>query len=231
MPMTFYAELCRATDRERQELLASPVIVDCLAGRVSLATYESFLTEAYHHVKHTVPLLMACGSRLPERLAWLRPSIVKYIEEEEGHEQWVLNDIAACGLDSGAAAARRPSVATELMVSYAYDTIARGNPIGLFGMVYVLEGTSVTIATRAAEIIQAGLGLPDRAFSYLRSHGSVDVKHIGDFERLVNRFDHPDDRAAVVHCARIVSKLYGDMFRSLPRAVPDARVMPQKEVA
>ena len=27
-----------------------------------------FLDQAYHHVKHTVPLLMACGSRVPERL-------------------------------------------------------------------------------------------------------------------------------------------------------------------
>ena len=33
-------------------------------GDVSLDTYVAFLTEAYHHVRHTVPLLMACGSRL-----------------------------------------------------------------------------------------------------------------------------------------------------------------------
>lgn len=228
--MQFYAELCSATTRERHELLSSPVIVDCLARTVSRESYVAFLTEAYHHVKHTVPLLMACGSRLPERLEWLRGGIVKYIEEEHGHEQWILNDIAACGADSRAAAARAPSLATELMVSFAYDTIARCNPVGLFGMIYVLEGTSVTIASRAAEIIQARLGLPDRAFSYLLSHGSVDVKHIGEFERLVNRLDAPDDRAAVLHCARVVFKLYGDMFRSLPRAAATSAIA-VKEVA
>jgi heme oxygenase len=117
------------------------------------------------------------------------------------------------------------------MVSFAYDTIARGNPVGLFGMVYVLEGTSVTIARRAAEVIQTRLGLPDRAFSYLHSHGSVDVKHVGDFERLVNRFDDPGDRAAVVHCARVVFKLYGDMFRGLPRAAASDPHVDAKEVA
>jgi hypothetical protein len=95
-------------------------------------------------------------------------------------------------------------------------------------MVYVLEGTSVTIASRAAEVIKARLGLPDRAFSYLRSHGSVDLEHIGDFERLVNRFEDPDDRAAVLHCARVIFKLYGDMFRGLPRA---ASFSAAKEVA
>jgi pyrroloquinoline quinone (PQQ) biosynthesis protein C len=223
--MKFYSELIHSTARERDELLSSPVIVDCLAGIVSRESYVAFLTEAYHHVKHTVPLLMACGSRVPERLAWLRTGIVKYIDEEHGHEQWILNDIAACGADSGAAAKSAPSLATELMVSFAYDTIARRNPVGLFGMVYVLEGTSVTIASRAAEVIQARLELPDRAFSYLRSHGSVDLEHIGDFERLVNRFEDPDDRAAVLHCTRVVFKLYGDMFRGLPRAASfiDAR--------
>jgi pyrroloquinoline quinone (PQQ) biosynthesis protein C len=215
---------------ERNELLTSPVIVDCLGGTVSRESYVAFLTEAYHHVKHTVPLLMACGSRLPERLEWLRGGIVKYIEEEHGHEQWILNDIAACGADSRAAAVRAPSLATELMVSFAYDTIARRNPIGLFGMIYVLEGTSVTIASRAAEIIQARLGLPDRAFSYLRSHGSVDIKHIGELERLVNRFDDSEDRAAVLHCARVVFRLYGDMFRGLPR-VARASGMAAEEVA
>jgi hypothetical protein len=98
-------------------------------------------------------------------------------------------------------------------------------------MVYVLEGTSVTIASRAAEIIQARLALPDRAFSYLRSHGSVDMKHIGDFERLVNRFEDPRERAAVLHCARVVFKLYGDIFRSLPRAAAATSLSDEKEVA
>jgi hypothetical protein len=89
-------------------------------------------------------------------------------------------------------------------------------------MVFVLEGTSVAIATRAAQIIAERLALPKRAFSYLLSHGSVDVKHIANFERLVDRFDHEDDRAQVLHCARVMFKLYGDVFRSLPRATQDA---------
>lgn len=229
--MSFYADLVRTTARERSELLASPVIADCLAGQVGLSTYIAFLSEAYHHVRHTVPLLMACGARVPERLAWLQSAIVEYIDEEHGHERWILNDIAACGADSNAVAASRPRFATELMVSYAYDTIMRRNPVGLFGMVFVLEGTSVAIATRASEIIQQALGLPKSAFSYLRSHGSVDQKHIGDYERIVNRLDDGEDREAVVHAARAFFRLYGDIFRSLPRAGAASRSSRIKDVA
>jgi hypothetical protein len=36
------------------------------------------------------------------------------------------------------------------------------------------------------------------------------------FERLMDRLDDPDDREAVVHTARVVYRLYGDVFRSLP---------------
>jgi pyrroloquinoline quinone (PQQ) biosynthesis protein C len=216
--MTFFEELQQQTAADRQTLLSAPIISDCLAGRVSRASYGAFLTEAYHHVKHTVPLLMACGSRLPERLEWLRRGMADYIAEEYGHERWILNDLAAAGFDAEAAAERGPGFATELMVSYAYDTIERRNPAALLGMVLVLEGTSAAIATQAAEIIETALALPRRAFTYLRSHGSVDLEHIRNFESLVNRLDDAGDRAAVVHCARAMYRLYGDVFRSLPRA-------------
>jgi hypothetical protein len=104
------------------------------------------------------------------------------------------------------------------MVSYAYDTVQRGNPAGLFGMVFVLEGTSVAIATQAAEIIMRELELPRRAFSYLLSHGNLDQTHIAGLKTLVNRFDDESDSSAVEHCAHVMYRLYGDVFRSLPSA-------------
>ena len=72
------------------------------------------------------------------------------------------------------------------MVAYAYDTIARVHPLGFFGMVHVLEGTSVSLALLAAEAIQKPLALPDAAFSYLRSHGTLDLEHTAHFERLMD---------------------------------------------
>jgi len=37
----------------------------------------------------------------------------------------------------------------------------------------------------------------------------------------MNRLDNEDDKAAVVHTARVVYRLYGDIFRSLPAAEHD----------
>jgi pyrroloquinoline quinone (PQQ) biosynthesis protein C len=219
--MSFHQELLQQTSAERADFLTLPILRDALEARITRADYIAFLTQAYHHVRHTVPLLMACGARLPARLEWLRAALGEYIEEEMGHQEWILDDLEACGADRAAIAASEPAHATELMVAYAYDTIARRNPAGFFGMVLVLEGTSVALATRAAETIETSLGLPRTAFSYLRSHGDLDIEHVGFFETLMDRLDDADDQAAVVHAARRFYRLYGDVFRSL-RAAPAA---------
>lgn len=213
--MDFFTRLQERTAEEREYLRTAPIFDVALQGRLSLNGYQAFLGQAYHHVKHTVPLLMACGARLPERLEWLREAIAEYIEEEYGHQEWILNDICACGGDAEAVRRATPNLPTELMVSYVYDRIARHNPVSFFGMVNVLEGTSVSVATLAAQKIRESLGLPAEAFSYLTSHGSLDIEHIEFFKNLMNRLDAAEDQEAVVHTARVIYRLYGDMFRSV----------------
>jgi pyrroloquinoline quinone (PQQ) biosynthesis protein C len=216
--MSFFEELQTRTADARENFLGVGIIQDALRGHIDRAQYVSFLSQAYHHVKHTAPLLMACGSRLPERLGWLRTAVARYADEEIGHEEWILSDIAACGADPERVRNGKPGLETEVMVAYAYHQVDRGNPVAFFGMVHVLEGTSTAIAASAADAMQTSLGLPAKAFTYLTSHGSLDVEHVKFFEGLMNRIDDPRDQEAVVHCARTMYRLYGDMFRALPQA-------------
>ncbi|MDH5182386.1 MAG: iron-containing redox enzyme family protein [Gammaproteobacteria bacterium] len=213
--MSFYNELLTATENERNDLLSIPILRSGVEGEISTETYISFLTQAYHHVKHTVPLLMFCGSRLPESKEWLREAIGEYIEEEMGHQEWILNDVRTCGGDTDNVRYGQAALATELMVAYVYDMISRKNPVGFFGMVLVLEGTSIALATQAAGNLQSKLNLPEKAFSYLVSHGSLDIEHMSFYEKLMNRITDADDKKAVIHCARVIYQLYGDIFRSL----------------
>jgi pyrroloquinoline quinone (PQQ) biosynthesis protein C len=213
--MSFYAELQRATAADQAHLQAIPIIDAAMRGQVTREQYVAFLTQAYHHVKHTVPLLMACGARLGSEQEWLRTAIAHYIEEEVGHQEWILNDIQACGGDSEAVRHGEPATATELMVAYAYDTIARVNPVGFLGMVFVLEGTSTQLATQAAARLQSTLALPKQAFTYLASHGALDLEHMHFFSELVNRLESAADRQCIIQRAKMFFRLYGDIFRSL----------------
>ena len=207
-----------ATAADREYLLAAPVIGDALAGRISRTRYLAFLTQAWHHVRHTVPLLMAVGARLPDRHTKLQKGLIHYPEEEVGHDDWILNDIEAAGGDRHAAAASVPNVETDAMVAYAWDTVQRRNPVGFFGMVHVLEGTSVALAVRAADEIERSLGLPKQAFTYLRSHGTLDLEHMEDLGGILDGLTEPADQAAVVQCARAMFWLYGNMFRGIEKA-------------
>jgi len=213
--MQFYETLLIETAKEREELFNVPLIKAGSSGKVSLEAYVAFLTEAYHHVKHTVPLLQLCGSRLPEQYVWLRDGVNEYIEEEIGHEEWILNDIRACGADAEAVRNGAPILSTELMLKYAYEMINNINPVGFFGMVLVLEGTSVALATQAGEELQRGLNLKSDAFSYLSSHGALDVAHTDFYAGLINKIEDEKERALLIFSAKNFYRLYGDIFREL----------------
>ena len=217
--MNFMDRLNSESQEDREYLLSSPIMTRCMSGDITLTDYVEFLTQAYHHVKHTVPLLMAVGARLPAEKEWLREAVAEYIEEELGHQEWILNDIAACGFDKEDVRNSQPSSATELMVAYAYDTIQRVNPIGFFGMVHVLEGTSVTTADAAANAIRDALGLPERAFTYLRSHGALDIEHVKFFESLMDKITDAGEQEQIIHSAKMFYRLYANIFRSLPTDV------------
>lgn len=219
MNVSFFSQLQQATQQERQQMLSAPVFQACANGQITRENYIAFLTQAYHHVKHTVPLLMACGGRLQENYEWLRQALSEYIEEESGHHEWILNDIRALNGDVDAVAenqrAGRVCPEIELMVAYLYHQIDRRNPMAFFGMVWVLEGTSVSVGGDMATLIQKHLQLPEEAMSYLRSHSSLDQEHIKLFAGLMDRITDPVDQQAIIDGAKMVFKLYGEMLQGL----------------
>lgn len=213
--MTFYQQLQDSTARERDYLLSAPIIEACRTGEINKEMYIAFLRQAYYHVRHTVPLLMATGGKLPQDYEWVRGAIAEYIDEEYGHQEWILNDIRACGGDAEAVRTGQPGLSIELMVAFLYDQISRSNPMGFFGMVQVLEGTSVAIALNVAEQLKKGLGLPLNAMSYLSSHGALDQEHLRFFESLMDKVEKPEDQQAIIHSAKVVYRLYGNMLREI----------------
>mgnify|MGYP000551346940 FL=1 len=210
-----FETLCKETTAAQQELLSLPVIQKAMKGDIKTSTYVAFLTQAYHHVKHTVPLLMLTGSKISHQDEWLRTAMAEYIEEEIGHEKWILNDITAAGGDAESVSISDPAFATEMMVAYAYDSINRIGPLTFLGMVHVLEGTSVLLATHVANSIKTSLSLPQKAFSYLYSHGDLDQDHQKFFEDLINKLTEEQLSVVIKSCQRFY-RLYANIFRELP---------------
>ncbi|MCB9982189.1 MAG: iron-containing redox enzyme family protein [Rhodospirillales bacterium] len=214
--MSFYDQLVKETESARAELYTVPQLIDGMQGNISKETYIAYLTEAYHHVKHTVPFLMSMGARIPQEKKWLHKAIIEYLEEEVGHEEWILNDIEAAGGNKESARNSTPNLETQVMNAYNYDYINRKNPIGFFGMVFMLESTSTQIANKGATAVKDKLGLPKKAFSYLYSHGELDISHMKFFEETVGKITDPEDRAAIIEVAQNTFRLFANVFRSIP---------------
>lgn len=214
--MRFYDSLLAETDDDRHAFLSIPVIAEAVEHGVDRPLYLRFLASAYHHVRFTVPLLEAalehCGPGDDALAAGLRD----YIGEETGHDEWILDDIRAMGGDAEAVRGHKGPLPVRLMVAYAFHTIREDGPRALLGMVHVLEGMSVALAVRAAESIRARLKPSDGGgFSYLTSHGALDVSHVAAFAALLDAIDTPAARNTVTRSAREFYRLYGDVFRAL----------------
>lgn len=210
----FYTELEARTVRQRLRFLATPQLQAGLGGSISRDAYIAYLEQAYHHVRHTVPLMQAARARLIDRTD-IVAALDDYIAEETGHEEWILSDIAFAGGDADRVRKSDPASATAAMVGHAYDQIAKGNAMSFFGMVFVLESVSVAFATRGAGAVARNLGLPPQAFTYLTSHGSLDQEHMAYFARLVNGLERQDDREAIVTMAQEMFRLFGGVFASI----------------
>lgn len=214
--MSFYQHLVKETESARTELYHIPQLVDGLQGQISRETYIAYLTEAYHHVSHTVPFLMTMGAKLPQSKKNLHKAIIEYLEEEVGHEEWILNDIESAGGSKDVARASTPNLETQALIAYNYDYLNRKNPVGFFGMVFMLESTSTQIANKGAEAVKEKLKLPKKAFSYLYSHGELDIGHMKFFEETVNTITDPEDQKAIIEVAQNTFRLFANLLQAIP---------------
>jgi len=212
--MSFYERLVTETADSRNAFLSIPLVRSTLRNGASRSLYLDFLAEAYHHVKHTFPLLALAASRTSDLR--YQDALVEYMEEERGHEQWILNDIRALGGDPDTVREGQGGPACRIMVGYAYYAIEHISPYAFLGSVHVLEGMSVLLADQVADAMKASLGLEsETGFTYLRTHGSLDSEHVALFRKLVDGFDDRKTQRVIIDNATIFYRLYGSIFHDL----------------
>jgi pyrroloquinoline quinone (PQQ) biosynthesis protein C len=219
--MTFYDRLQTETAPDRNAFLAIPLIQKAVKKGASRELYIDFLTQAYHHVKHTFPLLALASAHTRDEA--YQDALVEYMEEERGHEKWILDDIRAMGGDAEAVRTGQPGQACQIMVGYTYYAIEWISPYAMLGSVHVLEGISTMLADMAADAIQSSLASPgNTGFSYLRSHGALDIEHVAFFRKMVDQLP-PDTHGVITSTSKIIYRLYADIFRELSLRHPEYR--------
>lgn len=211
---SFFIALIEMTDASRRELEAQPKIQSMMHHGLPLAEYKALLHDLYHIVWHFCPVMAAAASRCSDRFRQVRYELYERIEEEKGHEIWVLEDVEAIGGDVAAVKATPPSAAVQGMMAFNYYAAERMHPCSVLGMLYMLEVVASVYGGKASESIAAALGREVQAggFRFLSSHASMDVVHMAKLNRLLKTIGDPEAQAAIVNSTRVNFFHFGCIF-------------------
>lgn len=147
---------------------------DCRLG------FKRYLITLHTIIRASVPLMQAAELR-SDRLgreplaAPLGRYYAKHQKEEEGHDDWLLDDLASIGVPREEVLGTRPSDAVTELVGRQYYLIHHWHPVCLLGYISVMEGYPPQRAY--LEELKSRTRFPDSAFRTLAKHSYLDVGH------------------------------------------------------
>jgi len=212
---SFFIRLIELTDSSRRELETIPKVHAMINHGLTLAEYRALLGELYHIVWHFCPVMANAAARCDERFRGVRFELYERIEEEKGHDDWVLEDIEAMGGDRHSACETPPSAATQAMIAFNYYACERVHPCSVLGMLYTLEVIASVYGGRVADSIARALGrgASRGGFRFLSSHAELDVDHMAKLNRLIKTIDDPAAQQAIVNSTKVNFHQFGHLFR------------------
>jgi pyrroloquinoline quinone (PQQ) biosynthesis protein C len=213
--MSFFITLVEMTDASRRDLELIPKVHSMMNHGLTLAEYRGFLHDLYHIVWHFCPVMSAAAARCDDRFRDVRYDLYERIEEEKGHDSWVLEDIEALGGDVRAVRETPPSPPAQAMIAFNYYASDRVHPCSVLGMLYTLEVVSSVYGGRVADSIARALGrnVEDGGFKFLSSHATMDLDHMAKLNRLVKTIDDAGAQNAIVNATRVNFHQFGQLFR------------------
>lgn len=212
----FFSDLVIRTDEARRAFENHPVVLDAVANGMPLERYRKFLLELYHVVWHFNPVSAAAASRIGDAHRQVRYYLYDHMQDESGHEEWVLNDLVSVGVSPEDTRAWRPSVDTLALCGYNYWTADRGQPCSVLGMMYVLEVIASVYAGPFATAVKEALLLDgERGTSFIGSHASMDVEHMASLRTVLNTLHDEAARSAIVESTLVNFGLFTRVFESV----------------
>jgi hypothetical protein len=184
--------------------------------------YPALLCNIHSVIRASVPLMEAAqaAARVREDHDVVAACVARYlgrhIPEEMDHDEWLLDDLEALGVERESVAQRLPSSTVAAMVGSQYYWAAHVHPVCLLGYLAVLEGEPASIPF--LEGVIARTELPRAAFRSFIKHAHLDQHHRADlYEALDEMPLTPEHTAALGLSAMQTVHLLGLSFEELLR--------------
>ena len=152
--------------------------------------YPEYLITVHCVIRGSVPLMesalqkaraTASSDPVADGLAdYLEP----HIEEELGHDEWVLEDLEVLGVDRTNVLSRVPSPAVACMIGSQYYWALHYHPVAVLGYMAVTEGYPTP--PKLIERLIGSTGLPRGAFRTLMEHAELDPDHGDELDQVLD---------------------------------------------
>ena len=214
--LPFFADLVTRTDEARRDFETHPVVLEAVANGMSIERYRKLLLELYHVVWHFNPVCAAAASRIPDTHRQVRYFLYEHMQEESGHEAWVMNDLEAVGVGPAATRAHAPMPHTLALNGFNYWAADRRNPCSVLGMMYTLEVIASVYGGPFSSAVRESLLLDgDRGISFISSHATMDTEHMVHLRIVLNTVHDDATRDAVTESALLNFHHFTRMFEAV----------------
>ena len=212
----FFMELVSRTDEARREFEANSRVLDIVANGLNLERYRKLLLELYHVVWHFNPTCAAAACRITDQHRDVRYFLYDHMNEEKGHEEWVLNDLQVVGVSGEQARAYEPTLVMLGLNGYNYWSADRRHPCSVLGMLYALEVVASVYGGQMTTAITESLLLEgDRGISFISSHATLDAEHLADLRVVLNKIEDEPAQAAVIESTVFNFHQFGRVLESV----------------
>jgi hypothetical protein len=167
------------------------------------AVYPELVRMLHGVIRASVPLLRAAEHEAVRLSATGDPvatALIPYLQEhaieELHHDDWLLDDYAALGLDPRAVLDLLPSPTVAAMVGAVYYWILHVHPVAIMGYLAVTEGWPPSL--ELIDEIQRRSGYPAEAFATLRHHSAIDPDHGDEMWELLDSLDLTETQLGVI---------------------------------
>lgn len=201
----FFQQLVDETDEARKAFERHARVIEACATGMDRERYLAFLRELYSLVWHFNPISAAAAARLPADQRFLQAFLYQHMAEEEGHDAWVLADVAAIGgdVEEVRMSLDASSAAVQAFLGFNYWQAER-QPAAALGMLYALEVLASVYGEPVAEAQRERLFLDgDAGVSFLASHAAADATHIEDLRLVLDQLEDEAAQAAIVNSVRV----------------------------
>ena len=180
-----------------------------------------YLAASHGIIRASVPLMRAALGEAQTRAsddpvaAGLAEYLEKHVDEEVGHDDWLLEDLEVLGVPAADVVARPPSPSVATLVGAQYYWALHHHPVTVLGYVALLEGYPPSIED-VDRLIQR-TGYPREAFRTLIRHAELDPLHRDELDEALDgrplRPEHEDAIAlAALHSVYAFARVVEDLL-------------------